>query len=269
MKQLIISAIMICGLTSMAHADKDRGGGSGTAAEITRATEAFIQAVEKYPNLFPQVDPSTLRDVNPQILVSASSIKLCNGRGQLDAYSDATKNFSVFSYSDWAKKSWIEKVQLAGHERLVLAGLEESNKYSLSNKIYDTRIQDLIAVYGKPQDPCTLSATACKETRELELILADIAEAIQNKRVSARGAKILLNALELNIESTILLVTGLKEAELEKKAMGQSRREKIIKEYEERVRLAFENHFVVRVAEVRRMIEASQTTPDRMCVELE
>lgn len=267
MKKLIISALVVCGMAT-AHADKDRGGGSGTAAEITRATDAFIQIVEKYPHLFPQVDSSALKAQNPQILVTASGINLCNGLGRLEAFSDIDKNLSVFSYGAWVKKSWIEKVQLAGHERLVLAGQEDSNKYSLSNKIYDARIQDLISSYGKPQDACALSAVACKNAGEIELSIARIAEGFRNGDFSQAGAERLLKNTEANVESTILLVVGLKKMELEKRTMVQNRA-KALATYQDTVRLAFESQFRPMFEEARSLIEASASEANGQCVELE
>ena len=268
------------------------GGGSGLAGEIYRATNVFIEAVKNNPDIFKGVDPNALTSlVNPvthkpildprthkpvpvEILVTDDSIKTCVGDGTLDAHSDAAKGYSLFNVSAWASDDDMEKVQLAGHERLVLAGYEKSNQYNISDRIYDVEVKDLEKIYGSVPNICSFGHPACQDARQLNARIASAITAVKLGKWPADQASTVLDSLRLAEKNIILLMFAIKQDQLNHRFfMTRRRAAKIVADYNARLNLAFASHFDPLFDELQKVIgeknsSHAETVQNSKCVNL-
>lgn len=243
------------------------GGGSGINAEIQRATDAFISVVAASPDLFPDVDPHKLVNVRARITVTAKQIESCDHNAILEAYSDRDQNKSVFNLSAWVAKSWIEKVLLAGHERLVLTGYERSNRYNLSNRIYDIQPSAMAEKTGTAPDICDFGEFWCKFKSNADLMIAKLASDVSKGTLTTESAKALLKMQENSITGQIDSLVAIKAIEIEKSPfsfLGNPQSE--LKAYENKVRFAFESHFRPIFKEAQKAVKG--LSPDVTCIEL-
>lgn len=255
---------MISAATALGKGNEGSGGGSGVAAEITYATDSFIATVKKHPNLFPGVDPEALSAMNPNIFIAHEPIQFCNKLGTLEAYSNKKGNYSRFVLSSWLGKTWEEKVLLAGHERLVLAGLEKSNQYHISSKLYDAKIQELEAKYGEAESICSISEYACAETKKVERHFVGIVENVRTGGYGVPTAKKLFQMAKLALDSMILSTIEQKQIEIDREIFGVNK-EARKKEVEEKTMLAVGKHFRPMIRQLEQLAESGKNN-DEVCV---
>jgi len=239
MRALTLLASIAIGLQALAG--QDGGGGSGVAAEIERATNEFIRVVKDNPDIFQEVDPNQLEIADVSIKVTSGTIKSCASNAELEAYSYPEKNESVFNITSWmGKRRWFDKMLLAGHERLVLAGLEPSNRYHISNKLYEVKLKEL----GKkePQTPCSISPYACRLKEDMEESLGNLIRLHREGSLTAGEYSSLVESNKNVLEVGKLSIIGFYKIELEKKWYIRDKAEKIV-EYTELVDAAFSMHF--------------------------
>lgn len=245
------------------------GGGNGIAAEIQRATDEFISLVRENPAKFPGVDPAVLQNMNPEILVTGKPISFCGKPGELDALSDREKNQSLFNFNAWVAKDWMAKVHLAGHERLVLAKYEASNRYPFSNKLYEIFLEKTERRIGKAKSICELSGRACRQLKDDDKMITDIVAMALDPAIGLSAERGIehLNMNKLVIESEKLLLIGLKKIEIQRRWINLGNVEAEVAEYAEQVELAYESHFRPLFLEAERLIRESATAPELQCVQ--
>lgn len=156
------------------------GGGNMVAAEIQRATDEFIAIVRANEQLF-GIRASQLEIPGVQIRVTSKPILSCDGRSEFDAGS--TRNQSVFNRFNWLNQdSWLAKVHLAGHERLILLGLEKSNQYPISNRLFQlNRSKNRLDTLSSPQEICASFETqwCLNSLRQLRESIASISHQVE------------------------------------------------------------------------------------------
>lgn len=231
---------------------QERGGGSFHAAEVSRATEAFIELIEQNPQLFPEVDPRLLRSLDPEIKITTDKIEVCESidqvpRGRrkaiLDAFSDTKANTSVFHLGTWLSRGWIEKVQFAGHERLVLAGYERSNRYSISNRVFQAELNRVLDREFTDTDFCGLFYDGCGFIQMLEKQVEDVVELRRSREIKIEDATMALDDFKVLLSSSIRGQIVAYKAKLQKQLIHFTRPEKKIERYSQLVRAAMMNHF--------------------------
>lgn len=242
------------------------GGGSGIAAEIQRATNEFIRMVEVNPGKFPGIDPQILKTIDPEIRVTGKPIDFCDQGGSLEAYSDLGKVQTTFHLGSWAKKSWLEKVLLAGHERLVLAQYEKSNRYPFSNKVYEIDRENQEKNTGPIKGICELGERSCEFAKDAEAGIGMIISGFGAGDLTQSEGKSLLDDEQTVIEMHLVLLAGLKKIEIQRRWINFGDPQVEVVKYEQQVRLAYENHFRPLLLEAKRMIDES--APEPKCVDL-
>lgn len=233
---------------------RDSGGGSGIAAEITRATDEFIRLVRENPRHFPGVDANYLASFDPTIKVTGQTIEFCDKSGVLEADTNINAGVSRFNLSDWLTKDWKGKVHLAGHERLVLAKLERSNRYDISNRIFAVFNEQREKKFGPTQDLCSLGSQACaiknRIISQVKIIIA-----------GARTGEIRMNmAKQFFAEQSVVGYIGVRTAILvrhgELRQNWSFNREAQITEYAQQLTQAFEVFFDAMKADVYAALES-------------
>ncbi len=242
--------LIVTMLNSFAHAGADTsGGGSGLAAEISRATEAFIVLVEKNPKLFSNISAKQLRALDPDIRLTGAKITSASG-DELEAWSDSSLNYSQFNLQAWIAKDDWAKIQLAGHERLVLAGLENSNRYDISNRVYEVKIDQFVNLYGKVKDICSFGAGACESKQFFEAHILSILSSFMDQTIDKSTALENLKDTRAVIESEIQVLVLRYNQSLRLKTNRRAAAEK----YNKQIRLAFEVHFNPIFVDVQNLI---------------
>lgn len=100
-------------------------------------TQKFIQLVEDNPSYFPGISANELRNLRVQVTPVRALIKICGKPSTLDGYTDVKLRETIFTDDRFSGMSPTAALVFAGHERLVLAGIEKSNSYPYSSRIYD------------------------------------------------------------------------------------------------------------------------------------
>jgi hypothetical protein len=239
------------------------GGGNGTAAEIQRATDEFIRMVRDNPAKFPGVNPDQLAAIDADIRLTGKKIQFCDGSGDLDAVS--ANNQSTFNLPTWRQKSWAEKVQLAGHERLVLAQLEPSNRYSRSNKVFEIARADQEKELGPAKDICAFGPEACRSREEIDALIDNDIVAMNDGAVSRDEAQFLLDQTKQAIKAQINMVIGLKAVEIDKRWIKRGGDEELAK-YSKAVNLAYEAHYRPLFLEAQNTMDDKDPAP--ACVQV-
>lgn len=245
---------------------QERGGGSGTAAEVERATDAFIQMVEDHPELFPRIDPHRLKQQRTNILITYARINVCDKSSSLDAYTDLQTGDTYFNLSQWLKKSWIEKVQLAGHERLVLAGYEPSNRYHISNRVFQVDQQRRIQKYGYQENDCESEFALCQIVDRAKRNVAVFLEKHATGHLAPEDIHHLLRSSQAVNRIMLRTLLGKKELELSRRLFVVNKDQKA-RRYAERLQLSYDMH----VAPIYRNALQSLEQEERRnieCVEL-
>lgn len=231
------------------------GGGSSVAAEIQRATDEFISAVRTNPKMFPGIDAEVLARLDPEILVTAASISHCNSDAKLDAVSDFRKNQSKFNASSWLSKSWLEKVHLAGHERLVLAGYERSNRYTESNKIFSVDLQNREKQFGAAKDLCDFGVKSCQFKKTFTDALSRLLSGVNSGEVRANVADYMLDGERDVAQMQVLLLVGLKKIEIQRRWINLKDPAVEVEEYRHEVQLAYDHYTRPLLQEVNNLIK--------------
>lgn len=239
----LLPMLLLAIVANAQEGSEGTGGGSGVAAEIVRATNTFIKAVENNPDLFVGIDPVKLRSIKAQILVTGHAIQICKNQGELEAWSDVQSNYSKFSLPAWLGKDELSKIQLVGHERLVLAGYEASNTYDFSNKIYDVETRKLESLYRDAPEICSFGKEACAGKIELEKQIAQIVRV--SGKLTAYGCLKLLRRVNeiIDIQAD---ATALNSAEYHNKKRFEA--------YNAQVHLAYNKHFGPILNDARKLI---------------
>lgn len=269
MKKLIIGlAITLATQSTFAiqQFGQERGGGSGLAAEIARATSDFINIVRNNRSQFPGVNPYLLERLHTEYVIVNATIRNCETNGELDAYTDKSTGKTTFNRKRWVEKTWQEKVHLAGHERLVLAGLEESNQYNLSNMVFLT--DDLGKIKNKSQvsSVCEFGKHVCVRTKDIENNLSELFKFYEDGDFSSSDFAHYTDSYKGVVESELLIAIGLKAIELEK-SFFTSKKEQKLADYRRKLELALNYNFMPYWNKASRMRINNGPTPVK-CVEI-
>ncbi|RYZ92708.1 MAG: hypothetical protein EOP06_03455 [Proteobacteria bacterium] len=191
------------GLMFARKGNEGGGGGNMLAAEITRATTEFISVVRNNIELFPELNADRLADQRISILITTEVIRSCDGIGEFNAVSRKEELTSTFNAASWlSQPTWLEKVRLAGHERLVVLGLENSNRYEISNRIFEAGLnQGPGSIESFRNDACSGSRgkakAACLDSvAEADRKIKELVMQASAGQLSIAVARIQLNALK-------------------------------------------------------------------------
>lgn len=257
----LLPMLLLAIVANAQEGSEGTGGGSSVAAEITRATNSFIEMVKQNPDLFVGVDPVKLRNMRAQVLVTSQPILVCQNQAELEAWSDINSNYSKFSLPAWLTKGELAKIQLAGHERLVLAGYEASNTYDISNKVYEVNIRNLERQYGSTSDICDFGERACLYKKNIENHIASILNGYVAGNITPDGAEELLGGVSTLMH---MQINGLVSRAVTDHGFKWS--EKRYDSYKVRLGIAFQKHFDPLFKEANKII--SENTQKEKCVYL-
>jgi hypothetical protein len=252
--------VTMASFSASARGGANGGGGSGISAEVERATAAFIQIVRQNPNIFEGVNADYLESFHPDILVTKDPIKFCNNLGDLDADSDSEQNYSRFNLAVWIAKDWFGKIFISGHERLVLAGLERSNEYQISNKLYSHRVQSFERENGTLKTMCDFGAYACDEFSKLQGRISSVIEMSASKIIDLKRAKLHLDMIEESAQIVLLVLKGHEEFRVTRHLFNFNNEQKL-KDYNESMQMAYEKQFRPIFIEAIRVLEEDTLPP--------
>lgn len=200
----VMAFAVIPTLSFAAEGGHSGGGGTGIAASITRATNDFISIVEDNPAVFPELDVRKLKAANPQILPTAQKINSCDGLATLEAVSDSAANKSVFNIEAWKQKTdVIEKIFLAGHERLVLLGYERSNQYPISNRVFALGLAGA-KLERASSNSCAWISDICADLEKLEDSVESTNVRFKSREISVDEALISMKGQKLFADQILL-----------------------------------------------------------------